>query len=322
VDMKHMEFLQAVADGDVETLRRKETTYMGSWKVAGGRSAWFMFRRNMDRLMTMMKPPSTPHGFSMADLDDLLSSTPDAHGDVTLDVSILSYLRDCYVAQDIFAQIELDPSGADGTVLACLQDLRRYATLIEAEMMARGVIAVRRTPESSYLWERGNSGGGQGGNAEWPVTGGGDRAATMEYPGQGGAGEPRARNSGPGTPEDGGHHDGLVEYLAPWVVDRDIVGGEIYKQNALNVHVLEQFVSTVPLGISTFYIPFGGGYVLNMRLCPTEVRSYFPSLPMEQNATELSSRPQWQCGMYDEQETKHILRPEFHAWHIDSSEIE
>jgi len=52
---------------------------------------------------------------------------------------VLRYLRESYVSQDIFLKIEEKPHGADGTVLACLRDLRRYGLLIEAEMTARGV---------------------------------------------------------------------------------------------------------------------------------------------------------------------------------------
>lgn len=154
VDMRHMEYLEAVAASDVAVLRRKEATYAGSWKRAGGVSAWMMGRRNMDRLLKMMSAPETPHGFSLADLDDVIaqsreSALKDGAGDCTVDYSILEYLRDAYVAQDVFARIELDPSGQDGSVLACLRDLRRYMMLIEAEMVARGEVRPEGQPPKS-----------------------------------------------------------------------------------------------------------------------------------------------------------------------------
>lgn len=156
--MRHLERLDAVADSDTAVLRRKESTYQGSWKAAGGQSAWFMFRRNMDRLIKLMAPPAVISGFSLQDLDDCLQQSwaegsGMLAGDCTLDVSIVQYLRDHYVSQDIFTKIEENPLGQDGTVLACLRDLRRYALLIEAEMVSQGMVQ----PEESEARWRGPS---------------------------------------------------------------------------------------------------------------------------------------------------------------------
>lgn len=147
-DMEHMRHIDAIAASDCDVLREKESTYRGSWKAAGGRSAWFMMRRNMDRLLTMMRPPSAPDGWSIADYEDCVQQSEEkdkksqfGDGDVTVDHSIARYLLDSYVAEDIFAKIEQNQSGDDGTVLACLRDLRRYLLLIEAEMAARGMVA-------------------------------------------------------------------------------------------------------------------------------------------------------------------------------------
>ncbi len=41
---------------------------------------------------------------------------------------------------NVFAHIEAKPDGSDGTVLAEIRDLRRYLLLVEAEMVARGVV--------------------------------------------------------------------------------------------------------------------------------------------------------------------------------------
>lgn len=141
-DMKHMEYLESVVAEDVRTLREKEATYQGSWKRAGGRSAWFMLRRNMDRLLEMMRKPDDVHGFSIEDLDDAIEQAREKDADTNIDWSIIQYLRDCYVSENVFAKIRERPNGADGTVLAVMRDLRRYCMLVEAEMMARGVVKI------------------------------------------------------------------------------------------------------------------------------------------------------------------------------------
>lgn len=153
VDMKHMEHLGSVAYSDTWVLERKEATYRGSWKAAGGRSAWFMARRNMDRLIEMMKKPDAPASFNIENVDDTLKAILEAKpspriGEWYVNMpgiphathEILKCLRDSYVSEDVFAKISEEPSGRDGTVLACMRDLRRYLMLVEAEMIARGVV--------------------------------------------------------------------------------------------------------------------------------------------------------------------------------------
>jgi hypothetical protein len=129
-DMEHMKHIDNVAADDCAMLRYKESTYKASWKAAGGRSAWFMARRNMDRLINMLAQPERPEHFRVSIADTPAFTDKD-----------YSFLMKSYVAEDIFAKIEEKPGGEDGTVLACLRDLRRYFTLIEAEMVARGVVS-------------------------------------------------------------------------------------------------------------------------------------------------------------------------------------
>jgi hypothetical protein len=131
IDMRHLDYLRVVAEGDVSFLEERERTYQGSWKRSGGRSAWFMLRRKIDRLLVMMARPPAPAGFDLKSI-----------GGVVLNHDDLEYLRACYVSEDIFLKIEAEPGGEDGTVLAEIRDLRRYLCLVEAEMMARGVVAV------------------------------------------------------------------------------------------------------------------------------------------------------------------------------------
>lgn len=103
VDMKHMEFLEHVTRNDVAALHEKEKTYRGSWKKRGGVGAFMMLARKWDRIEEML-----------------------SYNDGT--------------QFNIFAAIEARRNGDDGTVLAEIRDLRRYLVLVEAEMMARGVV--------------------------------------------------------------------------------------------------------------------------------------------------------------------------------------
>lgn len=106
-DMNHLLFLEIVASEDIGHLRMKEKTYKGSWKKSGGRSAWFMIKRKMDRLENMMQADPFE-----SDLTMLKSE------------------------HDIFEKIKHDTSGIDGTVLAEVRDLRRYLLLVESEILS------------------------------------------------------------------------------------------------------------------------------------------------------------------------------------------
>jgi hypothetical protein len=139
-DMDHMKFLSVIAADDLAVLEKKEATYQGSWKRSGGRSAWFMIKRLLDRLTTMVARPETPPGFSLADLIDALDQADESNEDAFIDTSILRYLQKCYIAENIFALVRSGPGGEDGTPLAVLRDIRRYLILVEAEMMSRKVV--------------------------------------------------------------------------------------------------------------------------------------------------------------------------------------
>lgn len=128
-DMNHMQHLESVALSDCAVLQTKEATYQGSWKRAGGRSAWFMARRNMDRLITMMAAPKIPEYFDY-DIKKIPAFTDKQ----------FEFLHKAFMSEDVFLKIRANPKGEDGTVLACVRDLRRYFTLVEAEMIAEGVV--------------------------------------------------------------------------------------------------------------------------------------------------------------------------------------
>lgn len=160
-DMNHLGHLETVALADVNMLHYKEGTYKGSWKAAGGRSAWFMARRNLDRLITMMKPKEFPDWVQTPDnvLHTLAALRDWAHygqkvtplpGSIEATMLICSMLADRYTAEDIFMKIAEKPKGEDGTVLAIIRDARRYFMLVEAEMIAEGVIEPEILPGQYY----------------------------------------------------------------------------------------------------------------------------------------------------------------------------
>lgn len=100
---KYLDKLQVVVDEDVRHLKMKEKTYGDSWKKRGGVGAFMMMARKWDRIENILAKGAMPY--------------------------------------DVFSHIKLDPSGDDSTVLAEVRDLRRYLALVEAEMIAAGVVA-------------------------------------------------------------------------------------------------------------------------------------------------------------------------------------
>ncbi len=117
-NMDHLNFIEAVAAEDVAHLKIKEKTYGGSWKKRGGVGAFMMLARKWDRLENLLNRSEVG--------------------------SALVESRDRY---DIFDWIEESPKGEDGSALAEIRDLRRYLLLVEAEMVARGVVAVPKGSE-------------------------------------------------------------------------------------------------------------------------------------------------------------------------------
>jgi hypothetical protein len=117
-NMDHMLHIGAIAASDLATLHEKEATYQGSWKRRGGVGAFMMLARKWDRLESMLNgnrdPIEGPHVVSIYDL----------FGQIEYDVKFLGL------------------QGSDGSALAEVRDLRRYLLLIEAEMVARGVVVL------------------------------------------------------------------------------------------------------------------------------------------------------------------------------------
>lgn len=142
--MNHMPFLQRVADEDVACIRLKEQTYKGSWRRGGGVNAWHMARRKIDRLQTMLAPTTVADAQRLREIADHLRSqgcyapTPNVGGvRAKEDADLLMRFVE---GEDIFAAMDADTTGADGTVLAEVRDLRRYLTLFEARLLANAQV--------------------------------------------------------------------------------------------------------------------------------------------------------------------------------------
>src|SRR5690348_5469595 len=134
----HHPYLRAVVEEDLRYVMEKDTSYGASWKMSGGRSAWFMLKRKIDRLCEMLKRPTDP-GLEQAVMN--LPPTPSG-GTYMVRQETMSWVRKALASEDIFTIIQSQPAdGSDGTVLAEVRDLRRYLMLVEAEMIARGVVA-------------------------------------------------------------------------------------------------------------------------------------------------------------------------------------
>lgn len=119
----HMKHLRAVTMADVACLEEKERTYGGSWKRRGGGGVFMMLARKWDRLENMLGTPSRTINRSRA-------------GKQNLEIE----------RWDVFAHIESNTTGEDGSVLAEVRDLRRYLLLVEAEMVARGALLALPAP--------------------------------------------------------------------------------------------------------------------------------------------------------------------------------
>lgn len=324
-DMGHMEQLEAVAASDIAVLRRKEATYNGSWKASGGRSAWFMLRRKMDRLLVMMAQPEAPHGFSLADLDDVLSAG-DGADDLCMAQCITQHLRDAYVAEDVFHAIEASPYGVDGSALAEVRDLRRYLLLVEAEMVARGVVAPEGGARGVAL--------PQGTEAEEAL-----RVARQDVKVEvvrdasartlaGYYGVKEEASTAP-SPEAGSQHASLT----PWAVSlawryrtglqeggqRSAAFSHFWTQQNPNLWTLEPWATgehALPSELYQLYAQHDGGWLLKVAQCPPDARDWFPRLRLELNMTELEAQPGWQRGLYrwQDQGQKFCLLEWHAAW--------
>lgn len=106
MEFDHISQLGAVQAADKANVVSKDRSYGASWKKRGGIGAFMMAARKWDRIEVMMQQ----RGY------DIFAGIAEAAG---------------------------DRQGIDGTVLAEIRDLRRYLTLIEAQMVAVGAVVIR-----------------------------------------------------------------------------------------------------------------------------------------------------------------------------------
>lgn len=125
--MAYMGRLDTVVREAVALIRLKTQTYSDSWKKRGGTGAWFTIVRPWDRLEGIVA----------------------RHGG------------------DIFAAIEADPTGQDGSALACVRDLMNYMILVEAH--ARAELGVPDAPRSFMPDQRGPGTPDDGGHHASPA---------------------------------------------------------------------------------------------------------------------------------------------------------
>jgi len=365
--MRHLDFIRIVADEDVRYVDEKDRSYGGSWKRSGGRSAWFMLRRKIDRLLEFMRKPDTPEVFNLKNVDDSLKAIAEGRYEKTggaarsdLRVAfpgvreamydLFKYLRDCYLSENIFARIRENPDGSDGTVLAEVRDLRRYLMLVEAEMMARGVVAVprlavrgqiepqpvverapavpfseqhwnessaqeRRVPRFSSEGERFVDAGQRGAMREAMTT-----HASMIPQNQ--TPEEGVASNGTSVEEEIVHsppHVVSAEWFRKNHIEDDYVA-VFWTLRAPNVYVLDPFVDSyvLPRALRTSYLIGKDlkSWVIKIADVPEKFRDFFPCLQREVNAVHHDTLPEWQKSMYEwvEGETKFVLSANYSKW--------
>src|SRR5882672_2224320 len=306
--MRHMKFLETVAAGDVKVLREKEATYQGSWKAAGGRSAWFMMRRNMDRLITMMRKPEDPVAWNMQNVDDTITAISEAQpspragesyvslpGTHEATTGMLQHLRDCYVSENIFAKIRENVSGEDGTVLACLRDLRRYLVLIEAEMMSRGVVAFSAlTPSDALRFSQQH-----------------DAISSEVLDSQPKRTVPRMSTMD------------QLHLSPPWLILSQSIEthpeiSPFYKQITPLTCILEPVVDGAIACPFDVYLMLTTRWVIKMEEVPTEMRGFYPRVQQEMNAKEYEESRHQFLYAFSEMGQKYVLLPSFAAWGRDA----
>jgi hypothetical protein len=346
--MNHMQHLETVALSDCAVLHSKEATYQGSWKRAGGISAWFMARRNLDRLITMMAPKQFPDHITtpqnvtdtLAALDHIVHHASDARnlpGTAEVTRQILAMLGDRFTANDIFAKIRANPGGEDGTVLAIVRDARRYFMLVEAEMIAEGVVEPesKTYEQETRIYVEPDTDvyqliADEKGLSRQEVK---DRIHALFYgnppaePQNGGYAAEHAERRRAEAVSDGGSQHASTLY--PWQATKEqidslrqrngILVDVFYTQRAGNVWQLEPVVGSqlCPREIYSAYRPAGATrWTLKRGEVPLEIWDNFPQLQLELNTKEHEDSREDFRFMYEFHESaqKWILRPQFVEW--------
>jgi hypothetical protein len=283
MNMNHLEHMQAVADDDVQHLLEKEKTYQGSWKRRGGIGAFMMLARKWDRLEIMSKQ----RGY------DIFRETGD---------------------------------GSDGTPLAEIRDLRRYLLLVEAELVALEVAhaddkaGLRKTEIDVKLYDDVVEQLKDELEVPKPKKQLGPhleiKRTVPRYP-DGMSMRPQhevrdeqlravglgdAAINGPGTPEDGGHHEQKLSSPKPVVFPERLDDG-----------LRPCDVSSEQRKYYTELVTERGTLMLvNRDRTPAEMWDHLPRLNLEMNDKELQETPAEYKRLYTwhQNASKWVMRPE------------
>lgn len=277
--------LGKIADDDLNYIKRKDTQYGGSWKKRGGVGAFFTMLRPWDRLETMLAQPKvTPNQEPI-------------NGDQCVRAGT-HYLPVAYQPYDIFAAIQSEGlKGEDGTFIACVRDLRRYLLLLEAEMTERLV------PEKMVPREVQSAPVSETHTVSVPVTT--DKAAFAF-----------------------GAVDIDMSYHYPWRISADCHRGElgcgradVWTQLLPNLFRLEPAINEdeyerIRPAAQQQYLKAGAFWVLDLSLCPADIRTTYPVMQNEMNEKEHSDMPEEYRGMYDWNGTanKWTMNERYRAW--------
>jgi len=309
--LKYHGQMQGIVDRDVAFLVRKDTQYNASWKE-NGRSAWFMLRRMMDRLINMMSRPVVPVNFraqNVRDAVEVLARTDQRDpirfaGTNAAMAEHFEYLLRVLETEDILETVtrelhELDQPGdeaPDGRVISVLRDLRRYAILVEAEATQR--IEDMRYPSSES----------QTITAEAIETLHDGESVVRAVPL-----EDSNRHAERMVPRPRGHTE-----LVPWVVnerwlkDLSMSESDINKwwishtSRAKKQWILRDCVvstSPPPILIANLFkvvtnTSHMGMYIVDIKQCPPEIRSRYPKFSEEVNQFELNLLAEWSRALY------------------------
>lgn len=276
--LDYHEHLGKICERDVQYVREKDTQYDASWKRHGGAGAFFTIVRPWDRFYHMATGPA-------------------ASGH----------------EHDIFRIIRAQGlSGPDGSMIACVRDLRRYLLLLEAEMTEQLCAHKDAVTLGTITGQRGGEldkflhGARPPGMAHLPEMHGNVDAVHA-------------------TPSAGSQHASLTPWAAaqPWF-DRHpeciVMRDRWWRQVVRGKWVLQSCIhgEPPPDEIRQLYrhYPDYDRWLLRILDCPDELRHWHPVLRREINSKEWSEMELWKQKLYNWNaiENKYVLDPAERAW--------
>lgn len=299
MELEYHYFLDGIVAEDVDYVRRKDAQYNASWRQRGGVGAFFTIVRPLDRMMNMLDPTKVAGDRREAPIARTLNKPIAAY-------DILGALR-----------AENDMSGVDGSLLACVRDLRRYLLLVEADLC-----------EYNVKWIASQTLSALGGTTETIA----ERVTVFNETALMPALEPLVLTEG---------EDGYETFYAfPWRISKIEYmkmleahpGGDAWRQLLPTLYFLEASVAGATYkrlspAVQSYYIKVEFEtpavtrvcYVLDLTNCPADIRMNYPIMSSEQNDKEHDGIPEEYRGMYDWHEvpSKWILRSEFFSWMKD-----